>query len=136
LHSLRLCWLLLLGWLLLIPIDAGVSAELVQADVCIYGGTSGGVAAALQAARLGKITVFAKPGQHLGGMTAGGLSAVDIGDPRSVGGIARPLTQKLSEVWQDGFAKLQSGRLDPAELARGVAQAEQNEAPPNLAIAR
>jgi hypothetical protein len=40
-----------------------------------------------------------------------------------------PLTQKLSEVWQDGFEKLQTGRLDPAELARAVAQADQNEAP-------
>ena len=29
--------------------------------------------------------VLVEPGKHLGGMTAGGLSAVDIGDPRTVG---------------------------------------------------
>src|SRR6476661_8290748 len=73
-----------------------LSAEVIEADVCIYGGTSGGVAAAVQAARMGKRTVIAEPGRHLGGMTAGGLSAVDIGNPRSVGGIAREYFTKLA----------------------------------------
>jgi len=67
----------------------------VEADVCVYGGTSGGVVAAVQAARMGKRAVIAEPGGHLGGMTAGGLSAVDIGDPRSVGGIAREYFTRL-----------------------------------------
>ncbi|MDA1166302.1 MAG: exo-alpha-sialidase, partial [Planctomycetota bacterium] len=58
-----------------------------EADVCVYGGTSGGVVAAVQAARMGKQVVLVEPGRHLGGMTSGGLSAVDIGDPRSVGGL-------------------------------------------------
>src|SRR5687768_11501753 len=66
-----------------------------EADVCVYGGTSGGVIAAVQSARLGKRAVLVEPGQHLGGMTSGGLSAVDIGDPRSVGGIAREYFTRL-----------------------------------------
>lgn len=66
-----------------------------EADVCIYGGTSGGVAAAVQAARMGKKVVLLEPGRHLGGMTSGGLSAVDIGDPRTVGGIAREYFTRL-----------------------------------------
>lgn len=66
-----------------------------EADVCIYGGTSGGVAAAVQAARMGRNVVLLEPGRHLGGMTSGGLSAVDIGDPRSVGGIAREYFTRL-----------------------------------------
>lgn len=70
-------------------------AATVEADVCIYGGTSGGVAAAVQAARMGRKVVIAEPGKHLGGMTSGGLSAVDIGDPRSVGGIAREYFTRL-----------------------------------------
>ncbi len=61
----------------------------IDVDVCVYGGTSGGVVAAVQAARMGKRVVLVEPGRHLGGMTSGGLSAVDIGEPRSVGGIAR-----------------------------------------------
>ena len=74
---------------------AGFGAETVEADVCVYGGTSGGVAAAVQAARMGKKVVIAEPGRHLGGMTSGGLSAVDIGDPRTVGGVAREYFTKL-----------------------------------------
>ncbi len=41
-----------------------------------------------------------------------------------------PLPPKLSEVWSNGFKKLQTDRLDPAELARAVAQADQNETSP------
>lgn len=67
----------------------------IEADVCVYGGTSGGVAAAVQAARMGKRVVLMEPGRHLGGMTSGGLSAVDIGDPRSVGGLAREYFSRL-----------------------------------------
>lgn len=78
---------------LLLPFTG--SAEIIEADVCVYGGTSGGVAAAVQAARMGKRVVIAEPGKHFGGMTAGGLSAVDIGDPRTVGGIAREYFTRL-----------------------------------------
>lgn len=81
----------------------------VEADICVYGGTSGGVAAAVQAARMGKSVIVAEPGRHLGGMTAGGLSAVDIGDPRAVGGIAREYFSRLvatygkTLVWDKPF---------------------------------
>ena len=69
--------------------------EPLRAEVCVYGGTSGGVVAAVQAARMGKQVVLLEPGNHLGGMTSGGLSAVDIGDPRSIGGIAREYFTRL-----------------------------------------
>lgn len=72
-----------------------VRAAVIESDICIYGGTSGGVAAAVQAARMGRKVVIAEPGMHLGGMTSGGLSAVDIGDPRTVGGIAREYFSRL-----------------------------------------
>ncbi len=78
---------------LLLAVSA--SAAVHEADVCVFGGTSGGVAAAVQVARMGKTVVLAEPGRHLGGMTSGGLSAVDIGDPRSVGGIAREYFTRL-----------------------------------------
>ncbi|QDV22129.1 FAD-dependent oxidoreductase [Aureliella helgolandensis] len=75
---------------------AAAQSRILEADVCVYGGTSGGVVAAVQAARMGKSVVIAEPGRHLGGMTSGGLSAVDIGDPRSVGGIAREYFTRLA----------------------------------------
>ena len=51
----------------------------VQTDVCVYGGTSGGVIAAVQAARLGKTVALVAVNNHLGGMTSGGLGETDIG---------------------------------------------------------
>lgn len=69
--------------------------QLIEADVCVYGGTSGGVVAAVQAARMGQRVVLVEPGRHLGGMTSGGLCAVDIGDPRSVGGLTREYFTRL-----------------------------------------
>jgi hypothetical protein len=71
-------------------------AATFEADVCVFGGTSGGVIAAVQAARMGKTVILLESGRHLGGMTSGGLSAVDIGDPRSVGGLAREYFTKLA----------------------------------------
>ncbi|HWQ93339.1 MAG TPA: FAD-dependent oxidoreductase, partial [Clostridia bacterium] len=47
-----------MAWLLLAP-AAVQSAAIVESDLCIYGGTSGGVAAAVQAARMGKTVSLA-----------------------------------------------------------------------------
>lgn len=77
------------------PVLTAAESSRYDVDVCVYGGTSGGVVAAVQAARMGKRVVLVEPGRHLGGMTSGGLSAVDIGDPRSVGGIAREYFTRL-----------------------------------------
>lgn len=82
-------------FLLVLSLSFPLPAAVIEADVCVFGGTSGGVSAAVQAARMGKTVVLAEPGRHLGGMTSGGLSAVDIGDPRSVGGIAREYFTRL-----------------------------------------
>ena len=68
----------------------------VEADICVYGGTSGGVAAAVTGARLGRSVVLVEAGRHLGGMTAGGLSATDIGNPMTVGGVAREYYTRLA----------------------------------------
>ena len=71
-------------------------AEVIEADMCIYGGTAGGVAAAVQAARMGKTAVIAEFGNHLGGMTSGGLGATDIGNKAAIGGIAREFYHRVA----------------------------------------
>lgn len=86
-------------WLLVPTVLTAAESSPYEVDVCIYGGTSGGVVAAIQAARMGQRVVLVEPGRHLGGMTSGGLSAVDIGDPRSVGGIAREYFTRLVESY-------------------------------------
>ncbi|HWC90564.1 MAG TPA: FAD-dependent oxidoreductase, partial [Pirellulales bacterium] len=76
-----------LAFALLIGVPAGLSAA-DDYDVVIYGGTSSGIVAALQAARMGKRVVLIEPGEHLGGLTSGGLGATDIGNKQAIGGIA------------------------------------------------
>jgi len=51
----------------------------MNVDVCVYGGTSGGVIAAVQAARMGKSVALVALNNHLGGMTTSGLGWTDIG---------------------------------------------------------
>jgi len=65
-------------------------------DLVIYGGTSGGAAAAVQAARLGKSAVLIESGRHLGGLTSGGLGATDIGNKKAIGGIAREFYRRVA----------------------------------------
>jgi ribulose 1,5-bisphosphate synthetase/thiazole synthase len=65
--------------LLLVFLCSSSWAAVIECDICIYGGTSGGVVSAVQVARLGKSIVLIEPGRHLGGMMAGGLSWSDVG---------------------------------------------------------
>ncbi len=58
-------------------------------DVVVYGGTSSGVMAAVQAVRMGKRVALVSPERHLGGMTSGGLGWTDTGNTSTIGGLAR-----------------------------------------------
>lgn len=49
------------------------AADPPAADVVVYGGTSAGVTAAVEAARLGRKVVLVESGRHLGGMSSSGL---------------------------------------------------------------
>ncbi len=57
-------------------------------DVCVYGGTASGVMAALAAAREGCTVILIEPSRWLGGMTGGGIDAIDWGNKKAVGGSA------------------------------------------------
>lgn len=70
-------------------------------DVCVFGGTSGGIAAAIQAARMGKSVVLLEPGKYLGGLTTGGLGATDIGNKAAVGGMSREFYRRIAKHYAD-----------------------------------
>jgi len=70
-------------------------AEVIRTDVCVFGGTSGGVAAAVQAARMGRRVVLVEPGYHLGGLSSGGLGQTDIGNKAAIGGLAREFYRRV-----------------------------------------
>ena len=68
-------------------------------DVVVYGGTSGGVTAAVQCSRMGKTVVLIEPTKFLGGLTTGGLGATDIGNKRAIGGLSREFYQRIYKYY-------------------------------------
>ncbi len=76
---------LLLAFVLALPVFAAPASY----DVVVYGGTSGGVVAAVQVARAGKSVVLVSPVKHVGGLTISGLGWTDMGESSILGGISR-----------------------------------------------
>jgi hypothetical protein len=78
--------------------DARAQAVL-DTDVLVVGGGTGGTAAALQSARLGARTIVAEPTPWLGGMlSAAGVSATD-GNHRLPSGIWREFRQRIYDFY-------------------------------------
>lgn len=69
-------------------------------DVVVYGGTAGGVIAAVSAAREGLHTALLEPGSHLGGMVSGGLSWTDYGKKEVIGGYALEFYRRVGKHYQ------------------------------------
>jgi FAD dependent oxidoreductase len=102
------------------------AGEGIRADVCVYGGTDAGVIAAVQAARMGKTAVIAEFGDHLGGITSGGLGATDTGNKAAIGGLAREFYHRVAlhyaqdKAWQfetkHHYFSGRSGRSTVAEF--------------------
>ena len=80
------------------PVPPAKNPQIVEAEVCVYGGTPGGVTAAVQAARMGRKTIFVVFGRHVGGMTSGGLSATDTGNEKALGGMAMEFYHRVGKL--------------------------------------
>ena len=70
-------------------------------DLVIYGPTSAGIAAAVQAKRMELSVVIVGPDKHLGGLSAGGLGWTDSGKKHVIGGISREYYQRIKKVYDD-----------------------------------
>ena len=81
-------------------VSSASAADTANVDICVYGGTSGAVAAAVQAVRMNKSVVLVSPDRNLGGMTSGGLGWTDIGDERILGGLSHEFFHKLYVHYQ------------------------------------
>ena len=85
-------------------VGPGVRAEESARDVVIYGATAAGIAAGVQAARMGRSVVVVEPTDRVGGLTTGGLGQTDIGNKRAVGGIAREFYRAVKRHYADPAA--------------------------------
>ena len=79
-------------------------------DIVIYGGTSSGIVAAIEARRAGKSVLLIEPSNHLGGLTTGGLGATDIGNKQAIGGLARDFYHCIWEHYQKDAAWVREKR--------------------------
>jgi hypothetical protein len=69
-------------------------------DLVVYGGTSAGVIAAVQAKKMGKSVVIVGPDRHLGGLSSGGLGYTDTGNKAVIGGLARNFYHRVWVEYQ------------------------------------
>ena len=91
-------------------------------DLVVYGGTSAGVVAAVQAKRMGKSAVIVCPDRHLGGLSSGGLGFTDTGNKAVIGGLAREFYHRVWKhydrpeawTWQAKSAYGNKGQGTPA----------------------
>jgi len=85
--------------------SAASAAETARVDVCVYGGTSAGVIAAVTVAQEGRSVILIEPGRHLGGLSSGGLGWTDIGNKAAIGGLSREFYRRVgrhygqAEAW-------------------------------------
>lgn len=73
-------------------------------DVVVYGGTAAGVTTAVQVRKEGRTVILIEPGQHIGGLTSGGLGATDIGNKAAIGGLSRTFYERIYTHYADAAA--------------------------------
>lgn len=108
--------------LLVIPFFVGAQPT-TTVDVCVFGSTSAGVMAAYTAKKAGKSVILIEPGQHLGGLSAGGLGATDIGNKFAITGLARDFYRRIGRH----YGKFEQWTFEP-HVAEGIFRQYLNEA--------
>src|SRR6186997_694416 len=89
------------GFLLL---GAALCAQ--AAEVVIYGGTPGGIASAISAARMGREVTLVEYHDHIGGMVTSGLGKSDVENRAMIGGLFKEF---VGRVHQHYVAKYGAG---------------------------
>jgi hypothetical protein len=112
------------GAICLLPLTAAVPAEAppqeqtgapARADIVIYGCTSGGVVAAIEARRLGRSVLLLCTGDYLGGMTTNGLGWSDTGNHRAIGGLSLDFYRRVKRHYDDPAVWIWSKRPEKGE---------------------
>src|SRR5213083_2741735 len=77
--------------------------EEVRREVIVYGGTPAGIMAAIAAARHGHTVALVDLNNHVGGVVSGGLVSTDIGDRKTVGGLADDFFLRIIKFYGDNY---------------------------------
>ncbi len=112
--------ILLLFFLALSCTPQQPDAPVHEADLIVYGGTSAGVVAAVQASRMGKSVILVGPDQHLGGLTSGGLGWTDSGNTDAIGGVAREFYHRVWQHYQQDDAWKWQSREEYGNTGQGT----------------
>lgn len=88
--------------LIALAVSIGSLSAAQKFDVVVYGGTAGGVIAAVAAAREDLKTALLEPTRHVGGMVSGGLSYTDYGKKEVIGGYALEFYYRVGRHYQIG----------------------------------
>jgi len=83
--------------------DSTPPTDPVHAEVIVYGGTPAGVMSAVAAARQGHAVALIDINAHVGGMVSGGLVATDIGDRKTVGGLADDFFRRIVTYYTEKY---------------------------------
>ena len=104
---------------LLTILSTGCIGAIKEYDVCVYGGTPGGITAAISASREGASVVLLEQTRHVGGLTTSGLNRDECNhlDRQTLGGLCEQFleeavkrsegrwTEGSSRTWQSGIAE-------------------------------
>ena len=85
------------------------SDQRLRVDICIYGATSAGVIAAVEARTRGKSVALLQPGKFVGGLTSGGLGFTDYGVKEVIGGWSREFYRRVGSK----YGKAEEFQFDP-----------------------
>ncbi|MFV0269983.1 MAG: FAD-dependent oxidoreductase, partial [Draconibacterium sp.] len=91
----------ILAGILVLAVATNRAQSQSNSDIVIYGGTSAGVAAAIQSSRMGRSVILIEPGNRIGGLTTGGLGQTDIGNKQVIGGISREFYEGIKKYYDD-----------------------------------
>lgn len=89
-------------------------------DIVVYGGTSAGVIAAVQAKKMDQSVIIVCPDKHLGGLSSGGLGFTDTGRKEVIGGLSREFYHRVYNHYQESEAWMWQDRSEYGNKGQGT----------------